>query len=71
MNIVFIEQPIGVGFSTSNNPNDYISGDEKSAQEMYLFILGFYKVFPELQQQDFYLSRYKHTISTIVCIIHI
>eukprot|EP01084_Bolivina_argentea_P106695 190873_1 len=56
INIVFIEQPIGVGFSTSTDPNDYINGDEKSAKEMYEFILGFYKIFPQLQQQDFYLS---------------
>eukprot|EP01084_Bolivina_argentea_P106694 190872_1 len=57
VNIVFIEQPIGVGFSWSNDKQDYdINGDEKSAKEMYEFILGFYKIFPQLQQQDFYLS---------------
>eukprot|EP01084_Bolivina_argentea_P096298 173126_1 len=56
VNIVFIEQPIGVGFSTSTDPNDYINGDESSAKDMYEFILGFYKIFPSLQKQDFYLS---------------
>eukprot|EP01084_Bolivina_argentea_P099879 179470_1 len=56
VNIVYIEQPIGVGYSHSNNINDYYSGDESSAQGMYEFLQGFYKVFPETQPLDFYIS---------------
>lgn len=53
-NMVFIEQPVGVGFSTTSAHIDY--GDEQAATDNHRFIVGFFKRFPQYAKQDFYIS---------------
>ena len=52
--MVFIEQPVGVGFSTANP--DAVYGDQQAAEDNYKFILGFLDRFPEYKKNDFYIS---------------
>eukprot|EP01084_Bolivina_argentea_P106690 190868_1 len=54
--MLFIEQPIGVGFSYSNDDKDYIVGDERAAEDMFDMILGFLDQFPQYKSNDFYMS---------------
>ncbi|CAE7237060.1 SCPL22 [Symbiodinium pilosum] len=54
VNMVFIEQPVGVGFSTANP--DAVYGDQQAAEDNYKFILGFLDRFPEYKKNDFYIS---------------
>ena len=54
--MIFIEQPIGVGFSYSDDPDDYISGDDKAAEDMYNMILLFLDQFPKYKSNDFYIT---------------
>ena len=54
--MLFIEQPIGVGFSYSNDDLDYINGDEGAAKDMYSMILGFLDQFPQYKSNDFYIT---------------
>lgn len=53
-NMVFIEQPVGVGFSQSDRPETY--NDENAAEDNRKFIVGFFKKFPELKSTPFYIS---------------
>jgi len=53
-NMVFIEQPVGVGFSKANSKIDY--GDEQAAADNYRFVKGFFKKFSQYYDQDFYIS---------------
>jgi serine carboxypeptidase-like clade 2 len=46
-NVIFLESPSGVGFSTSNNPLDYITGDYQTAQDSVDFLLQFIQIFPQ------------------------
>eukprot|EP01084_Bolivina_argentea_P106692 190870_1 len=54
--MLFIEQPIGVGFSYSNDDKDYIVGDERAAEDMFDMILGFLDQFPQYKTNDFYIT---------------
>eukprot|EP01084_Bolivina_argentea_P305392 527572_1 len=54
--MLYIEQPVGTGFSFSNDPNDYYVGDEEAAADMYSMILGFLDQFPQYKSNDFYMS---------------
>ncbi len=54
--MLFIEQPAGVGFSYSDNSNDYSIGDSQAAKDMYQLILSFFATFPALQSNDFYIT---------------
>jgi len=56
-NIIYIEQPVGVGFSFSTHPEtDYSTGDEKAKVDNFKVIQEFFKRFPERQGNDFYIA---------------
>jgi len=56
VHMLFIEQPAGVGFSFSDNKNDYNTGDSQAVADMYSFILGWFAAFPNYKKNDFYIS---------------
>ena len=55
-NMLFIEQPVGVGFSYSDHASDYVTGDWDAARDMYSAIGQFMDKFPSLADNDFYLT---------------
>lgn len=55
-NMLYIEQPAGVGFSYTDSPDDKITGDAQSASDNFNLILQFLQKFPERQRNDFYLA---------------
>lgn len=55
-NLLFVESPAGVGWSYSNTTSDYTTGDEKTANDMHKFFLGWFKKFPEFKSRDLFLS---------------
>jgi len=54
--MIFIEQPVGVGFSYSDDTSDYNTGDHQAVEDMFYFIMGFLKEFPNLATNDFYIT---------------
>lgn len=54
--MLYIEQPAGVGFSFSDNEDDYVTGDKKAADDNYLLIKKFFEKFPERKGNDFYIT---------------
>jgi len=55
-NMVFLEQPVGVGFSYSDDADDYHIGDDQAAQDNLATILGFLELFPEFAKTPLYLT---------------
>lgn len=54
-NMIFIEQPAGVGFSTA--PSDYSAyGDAESASDNANFVAGWFKEYPQFNANKFYIS---------------
>jgi vitellogenic carboxypeptidase-like protein len=54
-NIVYIDQPVGTGYSFTNN-TDSIPHDEKQiAKHFYKFIIEFFKVYKNTSKMNFYL----------------
>lgn len=46
-NMLYIEHPAGVGFTKTENPADYVTGDAKDAEDLYAFLMGFYQKHPQ------------------------
>ena len=55
-NMVFLEQPVGVGFSYSNNNADYKIGDDQAAKDNLATILGVIERFPHFNNSKVYIT---------------
>lgn len=57
VNLLFLEAPVGVGFSYTNRTSDLRRlGDRVTAQDSYSFLLGWLDKFPEFKGRDFYIA---------------
>jgi len=55
-NMLYVEQPAGVGFSYSDTESDYPTNDQKTAADNYVLIREFLTRFPERQGNAFYAT---------------
>ncbi|KAK2380228.1 serine carboxypeptidase [Trifolium repens] len=55
-NILFIDQPIGTGFSYSNDVNDIPQDETGVSIDLYDFLQEFFKQHPEFIKNDFYIT---------------
>ncbi|EPS67442.1 hypothetical protein M569_07330, partial [Genlisea aurea] len=56
-NLLFLESPIGVGFSYSNTSSDYnLLGDKSTADDTYRFLVGWFERFPQFKSHEFYIA---------------
>uniref|UniRef100_A0A7N0V0W9 Carboxypeptidase n=1 Tax=Kalanchoe fedtschenkoi TaxID=63787 RepID=A0A7N0V0W9_KALFE len=56
-NMLFLESPVGVGFSYSNTSSDYDKiGDEFTANDAYAFLHKWFQKFPSYRTRLFYIA---------------
>lgn len=56
-NLLFVEAPVGVGYSYTNRSSDLERlGDNVTAKDSYDFLVNWFRKFPHLKSNDFYLS---------------
>jgi len=55
-NMLYVEQPVGVGFSYKTNSDDYEANDLSAAEENYQFLKNWYEKYPSYAEQDLYLT---------------
>ncbi|KAF4390145.1 hypothetical protein G4B88_005063 [Cannabis sativa] len=56
-NLLFIDSPVGVGYSYSNTSSDLLSnGDKRTAEDSLQFLLNWVERFPQYKGRDFYIS---------------
>ncbi|KAF2303398.1 hypothetical protein GH714_017946 [Hevea brasiliensis] len=56
-NMLFLESPVGVGFSYSNTTSDYsVLGDNFTAIDAYAFLQKWFRKFPSYRTRTFYIA---------------
>ncbi|XP_021887346.1 serine carboxypeptidase II-2 [Carica papaya] len=56
-NILFLDSPVGVGFSYSNTSSDLMNnGDRRTAKDSLRFLLNWFERFPQYKGRDFYIA---------------
>ncbi|XP_041047736.1 cathepsin A-like [Carcharodon carcharias] len=53
-NVLYLESPVGVGFSYSDDKN-YATNDDEVAENNYLALQDFFRKFPNFTRNDFYV----------------
>ncbi|GAV72258.1 Peptidase_S10 domain-containing protein [Cephalotus follicularis] len=56
-NLLFVESPVGVGFSYTNTTSDINAlGDKITAKDSYIFLINWFKRFSQFKSHDFYIA---------------
>ncbi|CAL5191954.1 unnamed protein product [Lathyrus oleraceus] len=55
-NIIYLDSPVGVGFSYSKNTSQYETGDEKTATDSHTFLLKWFELYPEFLANPLFLA---------------
>ncbi|URD81796.1 hypothetical protein MUK42_07732 [Musa troglodytarum] len=55
-NLLFLDSPVGVGFSHSNSSSDAKNlNDQITAEDAHAFLLNWFLKYPDLKSQEFYI----------------
>eukprot|EP00118_Oscarella_pearsei_P024816 m.306863 g.306863 ORF g.306863 m.306863 type:complete len:481 (+) comp41651_c0_seq1:1019-2461(+) len=54
--LLFIDNPVGVGFSFTGNEKAYATNEDDVARDLYSCLVQFFQVFTDYQKNDFYLT---------------
>lgn len=56
-NLLFLESPVGVGFSYTNTSSDLLALDDQfTAEDSYEFLVRWFQRFPQYKTHDFYIG---------------
>ncbi|KAL8146386.1 serine carboxypeptidase-like [Apium graveolens] len=55
-NIIFVDQPVGTGFSYSSDPSDLRSDEKGVSDDLYDFLQEFFKAHPNYTKNEFFIT---------------
>ncbi|KAL9261459.1 Serine carboxypeptidase-like 48-like protein [Drosera capensis] len=55
-NLIYVDQPIGTGFSYSSDESDIPHGEDGVSNDLYDFLQAFFKEHPQYVKNDFYIT---------------
>ncbi|CAH1392264.1 unnamed protein product [Nezara viridula] len=55
-NVIYIDNPVGTGFSFTENDAGYATDEVKVGQDLYSALSQFFQLFPYLQKNEFFVS---------------
>ncbi|KAM1149166.1 hypothetical protein FF1_029752 [Malus domestica] len=55
-NILYVDQPVGTGFSYTTNSSDIPHDEAGVSNDLYDFLQGFFALHPEFAKNDFYIT---------------
>ncbi|KAK9296016.1 hypothetical protein QLX08_009856 [Tetragonisca angustula] len=55
-NLLYIDNPVGTGFSFTEDEKGYATNETNVGRDIHTALVQFFKLFPELQTNDFYVT---------------
>lgn len=56
LSMLYIDNPVGAGFSFTDDPQGYAVNEDDVAQDLFSALMQFFQLFPEFQENDFYVT---------------
>lgn len=54
--MLYLESPVGVGFSYADTPQDYVTNDDVSSQDNLKALMAFFNLYPKFRGHKFFIS---------------
>jgi len=54
--MLYVDQPVGTGFSFTDNNAGYATTEDDVARDLYSFLIQFFRMFPKLQHTELYIA---------------
>lgn len=55
-NLIYIDNPVGTGFSFTDNDKGYVTNETEVGKDVLNALVQFFQLFPELQENDFFVT---------------
>ncbi|KAK7102093.1 hypothetical protein V1264_020372 [Littorina saxatilis] len=71
--MLYIDNPVGVGYSFTKNDAGYSTSTKEAAENMYRVLVQFFKMFPQYSKNDFYAGGQSYAgkyVPVLGCYIH-
>jgi vitellogenic carboxypeptidase-like protein len=68
--MLYVDNPVGTGFSYTKGSEGYCNGELCVARNLYWLLQDFFKMFPDLKQNDFFVSGESYAGKYIPAITH-
>jgi len=69
-NMLYVDQPLGTGFSETNDPLNYAKNEKQISKDMDTFLTKFLTLFPHLVDRPFYITGESYAGHYIPSIAH-
>ncbi|CAH1988590.1 unnamed protein product [Acanthoscelides obtectus] len=68
--VLYIDNPVGAGFSFTDNDNGYARNQTQVGNELYIALQQFFTLFPELRGNDFFITGESYAGKYIPALAH-
>ncbi|XP_053983595.1 venom serine carboxypeptidase [Hylaeus volcanicus] len=69
-NLLYIDNPVGTGFSFTDNDKGYATNETHVGRDVHTMLVQFFKLFPELQGNDFYVTGESYAGKYVPAVSH-
>ena len=69
-NLIYIDNPVGTGFSFTNNDKGYANNETDVGRDVYTALVQFFELFPELQTNDFFVTGESYAGKYVPAVSH-
>ncbi|XP_055467850.1 probable serine carboxypeptidase CPVL [Psammomys obesus] len=70
LSMLYIDNPVGTGFSFTDNAQGYAVNEDNVAQDLYSALVQFFHLFPEYAKNDFYVTGESYAGKYVPAIAH-
>lgn len=69
-NLIYIDNPVGTGFSFTNDDQGYAVNETDVGRDVYTALVQFFQLFPELQTNDFFVTGESYAGKYVPAVSH-